>query len=145
MPNNVKIIIFILLLPFFAGLGHDVYINYFSGSDKIKQIKQLQIDPGKFIASDIGWVWNEYAPENMKAARTMVEPEIWKEQVDPILKLPTMVAGIIPAFVGFVFLLIAFVLGVWPFSQYGRARREKEEDFAVYGHAKSNAVKYNKK
>jgi len=111
----------------------------------MQQIKSLQIEPDKFIMSDLGWVWNEYAAENMKMARTMVEPEIWKDQVDPILQMPTIVASIVPAIAGIVFLIIAFILGVWPFSHYGRKRREKDDDFAVYRHAKSNATKYKKK
>lgn len=145
MSDSAKIFILIMIIPFLSAVGHDVYLNYFSDSEKMRQIKSLQIDPDKFIPSDLGWVWHEYAPENMKTARTMVEPEIWKDQVDPILQTPSIIVSMVPAFAGSVFLIIAFVLGVWPFSHYGRRRREKEDDFAVYSHARSNTVKYKKK
>ena len=145
MSGGVKIFIFILLLPFFAGVGHDVYINYFSDDQKIKEIKRLQIDPEEFLVSDMGWIWTNYSPSTMQAARDMVEVEVWKESVDPILQLPTMIVGIFPLFFGCIFLLLSFVLGVWPFSRYGYARKEKAEDFAVYKHAKTKAIKYSKK
>ena len=145
MSGGVKIFLFILLLPLMASIGHDVYINYFSDSDKIKEIKRLQIDPNEFLVSDVGWIWQEYHPSSMETARTMVEAEVWKVQVDPILQLPTMVVSFFPFFFGCVFLLLALVLGVWPFSRYGFTKKEKAEDFAVYKHAKSRAIKYTKK
>lgn len=145
MSSSVKTFVFILLIPFLAGLGHDLYLNYFSDKQKIEQVKRLQIDPEKFLASDLGWIWENYFPASMETARGMVEPEIWQLQVDPILQMPTIIVGIIPFFIGCVFLLLAFVLGVWPFSRYGKLRRQKEDDFAVYSHAKEKAVKFTKK
>lgn len=145
MSGNVKAFLFIMLLPFLAAMSHDVYFNYFSDDQKVKQIKRLQIDPEEFMVSDLGWIWDTYYPTSMKTARTMVEPDVWKAQVDPILQLPSMIVGLIPFFLGCIFLLLAFVLGVWPFSRYGRARRENEDDYAVYRHAKTRAVKFSKK
>ena len=145
MPSSVKIFLFITLLPFFAAVGHDVHLNFLSDEEKIKQVQNLRVDPEDFIASDMGWVWNHYHPTSMAMARDGVEPEIWKQKVDPILQLPTMVVGFIPFFIGCVFLLLTFVLGVWPFSRYGKIRKSSEADFAVYKHAKTNAAKYSKK
>ena len=145
MPTGAKVLLFFLFIPFLAGIGHDVYLNYFSDDEKIKTVKRLQIDPEAFLPSDLGWIWEEYHISSMDLARTMVEPEIWKEQVDPILQLPTMVVGAVPLALGIVFLLISFILGVWPFSRYGKLRKQKDDDFAVYKSAKESSYKYNKK
>lgn len=145
MTSGIRNFIFILILPFLAAVGHDVYFNYFADSEKARQIKNLQVNPEEFLVSDLGWIWQNYSPNTMQTARNMVEPDIWATQVDPILQLPSMVVGIIPFFLGCVFLLFAFILGVWPFSKFGQARREKEADFAVYKHAKSKPIKFSKK
>ena len=145
MSGGVKIFLTLLLLPLLASIGHDIYINYFSDSDKIKEIKRLQIDPDEFLVSDLGWIWQTYNPSSMEAAREQIQPEVWKAQVDPVLQLPTMVVAFFPCFFGCVFLLFALVLGVWPFSRYGFSRKDKADDFAVYKHAKSHSIKYKKR
>ncbi len=145
MSGAAKTLLFILFLPFLAALSHDVYLNYFSDDQKMKQVKRLQINPDDFMFSDTGWMWNNYHPATMETARTMVEPEVWKEKVDPLLQLPSMAVALIPFFIGCAFLLLSFVLGVWPFSRQGTIRKTSEDDFAVYKHAKTKAVKFSKK
>ena len=145
MSSGLRNFIILMLLPFMAAAGHDIYLNYFSDSDKIKHLKSLQVDPDKFLVSDLGWIWHTYHPKSMEMARTMVEPAVWTAQVDPILQMPSMLVGIVPFGIGCVFLVLAFVLGVWPFAKYGQLRRQKDEDFAVYKHAKSKAIQYKKK
>ncbi len=145
MPTGVKSFLFLLLIPFLMGVGHDVYLNYFSDDIKIKQAKRLQIDPNDFLVSDAGWTWNNYHPQSMNIARDMVEPETWKEKVDPVLKLPTMIISIAPLVVGAIFFLITFALGIWPFNRQGRSLLSGKSDFVVYKHAKEKAVKYKKK
>jgi hypothetical protein len=134
-----------MLLPFFAAVGHDIYFNYFSDEEKIKQVQKLRINPEEYLVSDMGWVWQKYHPASMQMARDAIEPEIWMQEVDPILQLPTMVVGLVPFFLACIFLLLTFVLGVWPYTRYGKIRKSKEEDFAVYKHAKTNTMKYTKK
>lgn len=145
MSSGGKKLLFLLFLPFLLAVSHDVYFNYFSSDQKIRQVKQLRIDPEEFMASDLGWIWHNYHPASLETARTMVEPTIWKAQVDPILQLPSMVVGIIPFIIGCVFLILAFILGVWPFSKYGAARKESKEDFVVYQNAKAKSVNFTKK
>ncbi len=142
MSGGIKAFLIILLLPFLAGVGHDVYLNYFSDDEKIKQAKRLQINPEDFLASDLGWVWENYHPASMEMARDMVDPEKWQSDVDPILQLPAMVVGIVPFMLGLIYSFLAFILGIWPFSRYGQMRKTKDDDFAVYKHAKSNAIKF---
>lgn len=146
MSGGGKIFLFILLLPFLAVLGHDVYYSYFSNDDKIRQVERLNIDPNAFEMSDLGWIWNNYSPDTMEIARDGVEPDIWKEKVDPILQYPAMIVVIIPFAMGLIFCLFARILGVWPFADKmsSFSRKGKESD-AVYKHAKSKALKYSRK
>ena len=111
----------------------------------MRAVKNLRIDPEEFLISDLGWLWQNYFPQSMQIARDSTEPSIWVSHIDPILQMPSMVVGIMPFFIGCVYLLLAFVLGVWPFTKFGRERRETAADFAVYKHAKDKSMKFSKK
>ncbi len=147
MPDGAKTLLVILLIPFLLGVGHDIYFNYFSTDEKIREIKALRVDPNKFLVSDMGWVWNEYSPSTMQTIRDSVAPETFKTKLDPILQLPTMVVGLIPWAIAAIYLAFAWLIGFWPCSTSGLSfsRKRKKDDFAVYKHAKTKAVKYNKK
>ena len=148
MPDGAKTLLVLLLIPFLLALGHDIYFNYFSDDEKIREVKAMRIDPEEFLISDAGWVWNEYAPSSMESARMSFEPETWRSKIDPILQLPTMVVGLIPWAFAATYLLIAYILGIWPCQ--GRMlnilpKRKRKDDFAVYKHAKTKATKYKRK
>lgn len=145
MPSGAKILLFILLMPFLAALGHDVYQSYLSDDDKIKQVKRLKVDLDEFKPSDVGWIWQKYHKESMEMAYNSVEPEMWEKKVNPILQMPSMGVGIVPFILGCVYLLLSFILGVWPFSRHGQLKSDGKDDFAVYKHAKSKTIKYSKK
>lgn len=146
MSSSGKFFLFILLLPFLAAIGHDVYYSYFSDDEKIEQIEQMDIDPNAFKLSDLGWVWQTYHPGSLAQAKNEIAPEIWKEKIDPILQNYTFVVALAPFLMGSIFCLLARILGVWPFTQIGsRLMRNKNEDYAVYKHAKSKATKYTRK
>ena len=148
MPDGAKTILVILLIPFLLGLGHDIYFNYFSNDEKVQEIKALRFNPDKFLISDAGWVFNEYAPNFMQSLRDSAEPQTWRKRIDPILQLPTMIVGLIPWAIAVMYLLIAYILGIWPCK--GRLinllpQRKRKDDFAVYKHAKTKSAKYKRK
>ncbi len=146
MSSSGKIFLFILLLPFFAALGHDVYYSYFSDDQKIKQIERMNIDPDAFKVSDTGWIWQTYSPDTMEQSRNAIEPAIWAEKIDPILQYPTMVIALIPFAIGIIFCIFALILGVWPFTRVGtRFSNEQADEYAVYKHAKGKSTKYSRK
>jgi|GEM_PF-2373535 len=149
MPDGAKTLLVILLIPFLLALGHDLYINYFSDDEKIREVKALRIDPEKFLISDAGWVWNEYSASTMEATRGMIDPETWTAKLDPVLQLPTMIVGLIPWAMTLVYLSFSALFGFWPCTNsvisFGGKRRRKNDDFAVYKHAKTKSVKYKKK
>ena len=145
MPNSAKTILFILFIPFLAAVGHDVYLNYFSTPEKMKQVERLQIDIDEYVISDTGWIWHEYAKDTMDAARGAVPTEVWDSYINPILELPTMLVFGIPLALGILFLVITFALGVGPFAHRGKMRKQTADDFAVYRKAEENRVKFNRK
>ena len=143
MSSSVKTFLILMFIPFLLAAGHDIYLNYFSDNEKILHARSVQINPENFLVSDLGWVLYHYIPKGMDIARDTTKPETWEEKIDPILRLPTMVIGLIPFIGSLIYSLLAFVLGIWPFSHAGQTRNEKESDFAVYKHAKE--TKYSKK
>ena len=149
MPDGAKTLLVILLIPFLVALGHDLYINYFSDDEKIREVKALRINPEKFLVSDMGWVWNEYSANSMETVRDSVEPKTWAAKIDPVLQLPTMIVGLIPWAITLVYLSFSALFGFWPCTSsvisFGGMRRRKNDDFAVYKHAKAKSVKYKKK
>ncbi|NCO03807.1 MAG: hypothetical protein GW903_06415 [Alphaproteobacteria bacterium] len=106
MSSGSKTLLIILLIPFLMGVAHDVYYNYFSSQDKIIQSKNLNIDPAKFKITDAGWVFIQYAPNTFQGLRSAAPQSVWRNGIDPILRLPTMVVGLIPFLIAFVIILL---------------------------------------
>ena len=149
MPDGAKTLLIILLIPFLLSVGHDIYINYFSDDEKIREVKALRIDPQKFLISDAGWVWNEYAPSIMSSTRDMIQPtSTWRDKIDPILQLPTMVVGIIPWAITFIYLLFARLAGFWPCKDHpirlGKGGVANKKTFSVYDKNKGKKAKFNR-
>lgn len=145
MSNNAKTLLFILFIPFLAAVGHDVYLNYFSTPEKMKEVERLQINVDEYVISDTGWIWHEYSKETMNAARGSVTAEVWDSYINPILELPTMMIFGIPLGLYIIFLIVTFALGVGPFAHRGKMRKQKPDDFAVYRKAEEKKVKFNRK
>lgn len=147
MPDGAKTLLVILFIPFLLALGHDVYFNYFSDDEKIRDVKALRIDPEEFLISDAGWIWNEYSPNTMQAARDMIGQETWESIIDPVLRIPTMLLGIIPWAAVAIYLLFALGAAFWPCcnSTLSFIKKRKQQDFTVYKNAKANSIKYKKK
>ena len=145
MPQAAKTLLLILLIPFLLGAGHDLYVNYISDSQKFAEIKRLQVNSDDFMFSDLGWIWQEYSPSTLETVKDMMTPETWQKYIDPILKLPTMLMTILPFACGIIALTLAFILGIWPFSRYGKQRKEDREGYGIYKNAKSKKTKYSRK
>ena len=139
----MRIFLFVLLLPFFAALGHDVYVNHLSDDKKIRELKRFQVDVEEFQVSDLGWVWKEYAPDSFDTFRASIDPDKWNEDIDPVLQMPTMVVSILPFIFGAIGCLLVF--GYQNRSTVFASKRTKKDDMTVYKHAKDNAMKFKRK
>lgn len=139
----MRIFLFVLLLPFFAALGHDVYVNHLSDDKKIRELKRFQVDVEEFQVSDLGWVWKEYSPDSFDTFRASIDPDKWNEDIDPVLQMPTMVVSILPFIFGAIGCLLVF--GYQNRSTVFAGKRTKKDDMTVYKHAKDNAMKFKRK
>jgi hypothetical protein len=131
MSDTVKLWCFLLLLPFFLVVGHDLYANYYADEGKRTRLEAFDIDPTAYQSSDLGYLVVKYLPgvyENLKSA---VGEENWIKWADPVLRLYSFVVALIPALLFFIWLLISRIFDIWPFAGSVSASRRSERD--VYG------------
>jgi hypothetical protein len=145
MPQAAKNLLIILFIPFLLGVGHDLYVNYISDSEKFAEIKRLQVNPDDFMMSDIGWIWQEYSPSTLETIKDMNSTETWENKINPVLKTPTIIVTAIPFICGVIALALAFIIGVWPFSRYGKQRKADQEGYGIYKKARGKKTDYSRK
>lgn len=128
MSSGAKLLCFLLLIPFFLAMGFDLYVN--SGVAPGEVPKLETIDLSNFQSSDLGYLIVTYQPELYDIAKLSISEQGWAKWVDPILRMNTYMVALFPLALFAVWLLIARVLGVWPFepnlpgpSKSGRAER----------------------
>lgn len=141
MTTGQKTLLFILLIPALAALGHDIYINFFENSEKLAKIEALDIEPEKFQFSDMGYLWLTYAPESYELARENTTPSLWSPGLNMILSLPSIVIGAIPAAIFSVIMIFINLLRANPFkrgiSAAGHPNRENSRN--------KGSIKYTRK
>lgn len=79
---NKSVVIFLLLIPILAALGHDAWY-YYEHQDE---------DPS---ISALGWLWKTYLPESHDSMFEMIGEEKWNQYVFPVLALPSVLAAVI--------------------------------------------------
>lgn len=134
MSDTVKLWCFLLLLPFFLVVGHDLYANYLADEDKKARLEAFDIDPNAYQSSDLGYLVVKYIPSVYENVTGVIGEDIWAKWIDPVLRLYSFVVALIPALLFFVWLLISRIFDIWPFSgSIGSGRAEKD----VYGRKKT--------
>lgn len=142
----MRILLFILLIPFLASLGHDIYYNYLSDDIKIKQLQRLQIDPNDFKPSDFGWLWREYGMGTFEAVRDSANQNTWKNYIDPVLRQSAVITfGLGLLTVLALMLINKVVSGGIPMPWKLIRNRSKKNDFQVFKHAKQKSMKFKKR
>lgn len=145
MPSFAKFLLFIFFLPFLATVGHDVYINYLSTDEKVREVKNMQIDPKEFMMSDAGWTWQRYSPGTMQLARDSVDQEDWKEKIDPVLEQPTLFVTLVPFATILVLTVLFMFIKLITFSAMSFTPKARMRKHTVYKHDKANPMKFSKK
>lgn len=127
MSGTVKLWCFILLLPFFAAIGHDFYVNYLSDPEKKARLEALDIDPQAYQVSDLGYLATNYAPGLYNDVRGALGEANWKEYGDPVLRQFTFVAALIPAALFYIYLILARLFGLPPYQgwRFGKMKPDK--------------------
>ena len=131
MSDGVKLWCFLLLIPFFLAVGHDVYVNYLSTPEQKTRLEAFEIDPKAYQSSDFGYILINYTPNYYENIRAVVGEPTWVKWVDPILRLYTFVVALVPALLFFIWLLISRIFDIWPFSGaiHANAPRSKRGDY----------------
>jgi len=145
MSGGIKLLCFLLLFPFFAAIGHDIYSAYYSDPDKVAKLEALDIDPKDYQVSDAGYMLLQYAPEFYEESRMAIGEQSWMRYIDPVLKQYTFVVALIPAVLFYLYLLFAFVLGMPPFSS-GKFNKKNMPDMDTYERRNTETTfKYKRK
>ena len=126
MSGGAKLWCFLLLIPFFAALGHDLWANYYATQEQKTRLEAFEIDPTAYQGSDLGYLLITYVPGIYENARTLVGEESWTKWVDPVLRLYTFVVALVPAILFAIWLLISRIFDIWPFAGTAPASRQKQ-------------------
>lgn len=147
MPASAKSFLLILAIPLILAISHDVYLNFFSTQDKINDVTSLNIDAEKFQMTPLGWVWMEYSQSTHDMVRDSVSPEQWRDIIVPILKTETIYVSLAPFAIGVVYILFAWMLGIWPFAHLQRFKSmsKKQSAPSVYATDKAKKMTYGRK
>lgn len=119
MSEGVKLWCFLLLIPFFAAIGHDLYANFYKNEDNKVRLESFEIDPKAYQGSDLGYLVVTYVPDAYEKGKELVGQERWERWIDPILRLYTFVVALVPATLFFIWLLISRIFDIWPFADPG--------------------------
>ena len=115
MKEGVKLWCFILLIPFFLAIAHDLYANYYLNPVNKVRLEAFDIDPKAYQVSDTGYLFMRYTPEAFETTRNALGEEFWVRWVDPVLRLYTYVVALIPAVLFFIWLIVSkFVDDILP-------------------------------
>lgn len=119
MSDSVKLWCFLLLIPFFGAIGHDLYANYYKNDENRARLEAFDIDPTAYQGSDLGYLFVTYTPDFYENARGTIGEKFWTKWIDPVLRLYTFVVALIPATLFFIWLLISRIFDIWPFVDAG--------------------------
>ncbi len=140
--------IFILLLPAFIALGHDMflfYVNYIS-------LEGLSLDLilQEFKFSAFGFIWTTYDEEGYKNFVRSTDPQTWAI-IDSLLTFKAFYTGL--AFAG-IMVCLFYLLGffkIGPFAREGKVfygkydQKGKKKDVSFRGGQGSGKIEYKRK
>lgn len=148
MGGSIKIWLFVLLLPFFAAIGHDFYVSYLTDPDQKARLEALDIDPSVYQVSDFGYLIVHYLPDFYENTKAAIDETTWAKYIDPVLQQFTFVIGLVPAALFLLYLFIARMIGLPPYRGWrlGRAAPTASNYEGVFkDRDKENKFKYNRR
>ncbi len=145
MSNSLKILCFLLLIPFLAAIGHDLYANYGRDPEAQAKLTALEIDPKSYKSSDFGYIFTHYTPKQYEVVRAKVSDRNWNAYIKPILSQYTFVIALIPAALLYTYLILARIIGLPPFIRFTSDGLEKSYAGDIRKHASRRQIKYNRR
>ena len=98
-----------LALPALAALGHDIWLAYGKEFDYTKPIR----------LSNLGWLWQVYHGETYEWARENINPDSWKNLVEPLLLQKSVIVGLFPVAIYVAFKAVTWIFGLGEFQGRG--------------------------
>ena len=133
--RGIGLLCFVLSLPAFAALGHDLYVTY-QDQDFLKPM----------MFSNIGYIWTHYSPETYIWAMKNISPDIWTGFVAPFLRFYTVLAAAAPAVLVFVVAGTLKIFNLPPFREISVGRGFKKGQFGFKNADPSKSrIKYKRK
>lgn len=111
------LLIFILLIPAFIALGHDIYLFV---QQHVPNTAMLSLDliKEKFKFSAFGFIWTHYDPNSYKEAARSLDPDTWAS-LDKFLTIKAFYAGLTFAGVIVVIMSVFALFGLGPMASEG--------------------------
>lgn len=134
--NGIFLLCFILAIPAFAALGHDIYLTY-----------QDQDFTKTMMFSDVGYLWTTYSPESYAWAKDHIDPGTWEVFLTPFLEQTTVLIALIPAILTFIIAMLLKIFNLPPFAQSAKAGKgPKGKNFSFgSGDRNQGQFKYKRK
>lgn len=129
MSDGAKLWCFLLLIPFFLVIGHDIWANYYSTDEQKAKLEAFDIDPSAYQVSDFGYLLVTYTPGFYENARTVVGEDVWVKWIDPVLRLYTFVVALVPFAVFALWLFISRIFDIWPFSETRKIKKSPDNTY----------------
>ena len=109
MRGGIMMVCFLFALPFFAAIGHDVYLAYGHQED-IMAIEE----PPKL--TDLTWMLVNYVPSAYDWIQQSTSQSMRDNIIVPLLRMKTIVASALPLALLGLYLLVARLMGLAPFG-----------------------------
>lgn len=117
--RGIVVLCFLLVLPIFAVLGHDIYVTY-----------QEQDFTQRMKFSNVRYLWSNYERDTYEWAEKNIEPETWSNLVAPVLDQKSVIVAGVPALVIFSLLLVLRLFQLPPFAPEVKVKKgHKKGDF----------------
>jgi hypothetical protein len=128
----------LLVLPI-AAIGHDLYLAY--GQTGTLDLEQ------PFKLSYVGWLLQNYAPDQFAQAREVVPADTWSLLIRPILESPTVLAAAVPSAILYAISIVTYIYdrvrSLAPVS--ARSRGQHNEGKVTIKNKELAKVKYKRK
>ena len=137
-------LVFLLLIPAFIALGHDIYLFYMEHLNP--GIFSIDLLMEKFKFSALGFIWTTYAVDSYKAVVETTAPETWAT-IDQFLTIKAFYLGLGFAGVFIVLFVILQQFGIGPFAgeSGGGSSKKNKERTSFRGGAQSKKMQYKRK
>ena len=137
-------LVFLLLIPAFIALGHDIYL--FHERFLSPGVFSIDLLMKEFKFSALGFIWTTYAVDSYKSVVESVSPEDWAT-IDSFLTLKAFYAGLGFAGIVTVLFMILAKFGIGPFveEEGGRTSKQKDDPSSFRAGGKSKKMNYKRK